>query len=90
MAFNFQASKPFWKQFHRLTPQQQAAALEKFQTFKNDPFAPSLRPHRINRLSALAGRTIYAVDIEGDLRATFYQDGQTIMSVSIGTHDIYK
>jgi hypothetical protein len=90
MPFKFEASKAFWKHFDKLNPQQQAAARDKFQTFKKDPFSPSLRPHKINRLTALLSRTVYAVDIEGDLRVTFYQDGQTIMSVSIGTHDIYK
>jgi len=49
-----------------------------------------LRAHKIHRLSAQYGRTIYAVDIAGDLRATFYVEGETVWSVSIGTHDLYK
>jgi hypothetical protein len=51
---------------------------------------PRLRPHKIHRLSAQFGRTIYAVEIAADLRATFYVEGETVWSVSIGTHDIYK
>ena len=35
-------------------------------------------------------RTIYAVEIEGDLRSTFYLDGEAVVSLIIGTHDIYK
>jgi hypothetical protein len=86
----FKAPKAFWKQFYRLPPEQQAIAREKFKIFRQDPFASSLRAHRIARLSSALGRTVFAVDIEGDLRSTFYLDGDTVMSVSIGTHDIYK
>jgi len=38
----------------------------------------------------LTGGTIYAVEIEGDLRLLFYLDGETVVSLIIGTHDIYK
>ncbi len=34
-------------------------------------------------------RLIYAVEIAGDPRATFYVEGQTVWSLSIGTHGIY-
>ena len=60
-----------------------------FPIFKANPFDPRLRAHKIHRLSAQYGRTIYAVDIAGDLRATFFVEGETVWSVSIGTHDIY-
>jgi hypothetical protein len=33
---------------------------------------------------------VHAVVIEGDLRAAFYIEGDTVVSVAIGTHDIYK
>ena len=58
--------------------------------FKKDPFDARLRTHKIHRLSATYGRTIYAVEIEGDLRSTFYLDGETVISLIIGTHEIYK
>ena len=45
---------------------------------------------KIHKLSALYGTIIYAVDIEGDLRSTFYVDGNWIVTVDIGTHDLYK
>jgi hypothetical protein len=41
-------------------------------------------------LSARFKRTIYSACIDGDLRAVFYQDGRDIVSVDIGTHDIYR
>lgn len=58
--------------------------------FKKDPFDPRLRTHRIHHLSATYGQTIYAVEIEADLRSTFYLDGETVVSLIIGTHDVYK
>jgi hypothetical protein len=57
------------------------------QIFKNDPFDPRLRTHKIHRLSAHYDRTIYPVEIEGELRAVFYPDGD--MVVTLGTHAIY-
>ena len=90
MPLQFKASKAFWKQFDKLSAQQQESAREKYKTFKKDPFDQSLRTHKINRLTALVGKTVYAVVIEGDLRATFYRDGDLIQSISIGTHAIYK
>jgi hypothetical protein len=35
-----------------------------------------------HQVSAYDGRTIYAVDIAGDLRAAFYLEGETVWSVS--------
>ena len=58
--------------------------------FQENPFDPRLRTHKIHKLSALCGRTIYAVDIEGDLRAVFFIKDDCIVTVDIGTHDIYK
>jgi len=49
-----------------------------------------LRTPKIQRLSAPYGRTIYAVEIEGDLRSAFYLDGESAVSLIVGTHDIYK
>ncbi len=90
MNYRFRAAKSFWRSWSKLTPTQQQAARQVFPIFKANPFDPRLRTHKIHRLSAYYGRTIYAVDIAGDLRATFYIEGETVWSVSIGSHDIYK
>ncbi len=58
--------------------------------FKQNPFDPLLRSHKIHNLSARYKVTIYAVEIEGDLRSLFYLDGNTVWSVNIGTHAIYR
>ncbi len=49
-----------------------------------------MRTHKIHHLSAHYGRTIYAVRIEGDLRAIFYLAGNTVVTVDIGSHAIYR
>ena len=90
MKYRFRAARSFWRGWSKLTAIEQKAAREAFVIFKINPFDPRLRAHKIHRLSAHYGRTIYAVDILGDLRAALYLEGDTVWSVSIGTHDIYK
>jgi len=65
-------------------------AREAWQVFKEDPFDSRLGTHKIQSLSAYYGRTIYSVRIGEDLRSTFYVDGNTVVSLTIGTHKIYK
>ena len=90
MNYRFRAAMSFWRSWNRLSEVQQRAARQAFPIFKANPFDPRLRAHKIHRLSAVYGRTIYAMEIAGDLRATFYVEGETVWSVSIGTHDLYK
>ena len=90
MKYRYRATERFWTSFYRLTPAQKESARKAWKVFKEDPFAPQLRTHKILRLSAHYGRTVYAVEIEGDLRSTFYLDGETVVSLIIGTHDVYK
>jgi hypothetical protein len=90
MKYRFRAVERFWTCFYRLSPGDKAAAREAWEIFKENPFDSRLGTHKIKRLSAYYGRTIYAVRIEGDLRSTFYVDGDMVVSLTIGTHDIYK
>jgi hypothetical protein len=46
--------------------------------------------HKIHKLSARYGRTIYSAEIEADLRAVFYVEGDMIVTVDIGSHSIYR
>lgn len=90
MKYRFKPTENFWASFYDLTPRQKESARHAWNIFKQDPFDSRLRPHKIHRLSAHYGRTIYAVDIEDDLRAVFYVEHDWVVSVDIGTHDIYK
>jgi hypothetical protein len=90
MKYRYRAVERFWTSFYRLSPAQKESARQAWNIFKEDPFDLRLRAHKILRLSANYGRTIYAIEIEGDLRLLFYFDGETVVSLIIGTHDIYK
>ncbi len=90
MKYRYRAVERFWTSFYRLSPTQKESTRRAWLIFKIDPFDSRLRAHKIQRLSAQYKRTIYAVDIEGDLRCVFYLDGETVVSLMIGTHDIYK
>ena len=87
---NFRASETFWRNFYELSSSQKESARRAWEIFKQNPFDPRLRTHKIHRLSSLLRRTVYAVEIESDLRVVFYLDGETVRTVDIGTHQIYE
>ncbi|MGD1083783.1 MAG: hypothetical protein ABSA47_03420 [Verrucomicrobiota bacterium] len=89
MKYRFRATEKFWTGFYRLLPPQKQSCRKAWQIFKENPFDSRLRSHKIQRLSARYGRTIYAVPIEGDLRLLFYLEGETVTSLIVGTHAIY-
>jgi hypothetical protein len=88
--YRFLAAPQFWRSYRKLTESQMESARQAWKIFKMDPYDPRLRTHRIHSLSARFGRTIHSVSIEGDLRVVFYQAGADIVSVDIGSHDIYR
>jgi hypothetical protein len=90
MKYGYRAVERFWTSFYRLSPAQKESARKAWKIFKEDPFDPRLRTHKIQRLSAHYHRTVYAVVIEDDLRLTFYVHGETVVSLIMGTHDIYR
>jgi len=73
-----------------LAPAEKRLAATAFKIFKQNPFDPRLRPHKIYKLSAIYGKTVHAVEIADDLRAAFYVEGNVIWSVDIGDHRIYR
>ncbi len=87
---SFKKTARFRKSFSKLTDEQKRKAKQKFAIFKKDPFAPSLNTHPIKRLSAEIGQLVYSVTITADLRSIFVIDDDTILSLDIGTHEIYK
>ena len=90
MSYRYRATAQFWKNFHALTAAQKDLTREKFRIFRENPFDPRLRPHKIQSLSSLFKRTVHAVTIEGDLRVVFYLEGDLVVTFNIGTHDVYK
>ena len=76
-------TKYFIKQFRKLPAQQQNKFYERLELFKLNPYDRRLRNHSL-RGKYLGYRSI---DIAGDLRALYYQDGERIIIFAfIGTH----
>jgi len=88
MKYRYRAVEPFWTQFYRLRSRQKEATRRAWKIFKEDPFDPRLRPHKIHKLSALWD--YHSVEIENNLRVFFYIERDCVVTVDIGTHDIYK
>jgi len=88
--YQFSATPRFWKSFKKLPDNQKKSAKRAWQIFKQDPFDPRLRTHKINSLSSAMKRTVYAVEVEGNLRVVFYIDGDCIVTFNIGSHDVYR
>ena len=86
----YKGSETFWRHFYNLIPSQKASARRAWAIFKNDPFDSRLRTHKIHKLSAAFGQTVFAVELENDLRVIFYIDGSVVRTVDIGSHAIYK
>ena len=89
MSYRYKPTQRFWESFYALPAQQKEAARRAWRVFKENPFDSRLRPHKIHRLSARYRRTIHAVEVEADLRVVFYVEGDVVVTVDIGTHDIY-
>ncbi len=90
MNYRFRTAPSFRRALRKLSTSQKQSAKKTFSIFKQNPFDPRLKPHKIHRLSAEYGVTIHAVSIESDLRVVFYVEGDTVWSVDIGTHSIYR
>ena len=86
----FEATEIFWREFYDLPAAQKQSVREKWEIFQKDPFHPSLKTHKIHRLSALAGHTIWSVVIEYDLRVLFRIDNDVVTTLTVGTHDVYQ
>jgi len=76
-------SKTFEKGFKKLTPSQKNRFYDRLSLFEQDPLSRILRNH------ALKGKWVgyRSIDIAGDLRALYYNDGEKIVIFAfIGSH----
>lgn len=90
MNYRFKATETYWRAFYALPPAQKASVRAAWAIFKIDPFDTRLGTHKIHRLSARYRTNIYSVVIESDLRAVFYLQGDLVVTVDLGTHDLYR
>lgn len=90
MSARYKATEEFWKKFYALPPAQKASVRAAFELFKKDPFDPRLGTHKIHLLSVRAGYAVYSVVIEANLRVLFCRQGESVITLDIGTHDLYR
>jgi len=90
MKYRFNPTQQFWESFYGLSSAQKDSTRKAWKIFREGPFDPRLRAHKIHKLSARYGHTIYAVAIEEHLRVAFYLDGDVVITVDIGSHSIYR
>lgn len=84
MSYKFKSTEIFWECFYNLPSNQKESARRVWKIFKVDPFDSRLRTHKNY------GKTIYAVEVERDLRCVFYIEADVVVTVDIGSHDVYK
>jgi mRNA-degrading endonuclease YafQ of YafQ-DinJ toxin-antitoxin module len=87
---SYTATETFWRNFYALSEEQKESSRAAWAIFKVDPFDPRLRSHKIQALSGRKGRTVYSCVIEADLRVLFCLEGSTVITMDIGTHDVYR
>jgi hypothetical protein len=67
--------------FLKQKPNNNVVPVRRFLFSRKTPFDPRLRTHKIHRLSARYARTIYAAEIEPDLRVVFYIEDDIVVTV---------
>ena len=90
MGHVYKATHKFGRSYYALPQSQQRAAQRSWRIFREDPFAPSLKSHRIASLSRRYQFTVYSARVAADLRVLFCVHGDTVITLDIGTHDIYR
>ena len=80
----------FGRRSKKLKPSQQGSIKAAWRIFKGNPFDQRLRVHKIHRLSAAYGKTVHAVVVEADLRVIFVVEEETVLTLDVGTHEIYR
>jgi mRNA-degrading endonuclease RelE of RelBE toxin-antitoxin system len=88
--YRFGATQRFWEKLEALPARQRESVYRAWKIFRENPFDPRLRSHKIHKLSSQYGRTIYAAVIEGDLRVLFCIEGERVVTLQVGSHDVYR
>jgi hypothetical protein len=84
MKYRFKPTQQFWESFYALSPDQKDSTRWAWKIFKENLFDPRLRVRKVHRISARCGRTIYAAEVEANLRVVFYIEHDIVVTVDIG------
>ena len=82
--FKFDPSKTFKKGLKDLTKNEQRAVAKKLEILKKDPFHPSLRTKKVQRLD-----DVFECSVNMDIRIFWTYNGDNIiLLIDVGHHDI--
>jgi hypothetical protein len=74
----------------RFAPGAKGVGATRLENLPGKSFDPRLGTHKIHHLSAIHKRTVYAVNVDADLRVVFIIENETVWSLEVGTHEIYE
>jgi mRNA-degrading endonuclease YafQ of YafQ-DinJ toxin-antitoxin module len=84
---DFDYRKSFRKDYRKLSTKLREKFSERVDIFTGNKYDPILDNHSVDK--AFPG--CRSIDITGDCRAIFFEDGNTVTFVAIGTHaQLYK
>lgn len=79
--------KNFTKRFKKLPPKIQEQFYKRLDLFIKNKFNPALNNHLVDRVFL----NCHSINITGDYRAIFYDQGDAVIFIIIGTHsDLYS
>jgi hypothetical protein len=90
MKYRFKPAEQFWRSFYSLPSTQKESVRHVWEIFKLNPFDSRLGVHKIQSLSAFYKKTVYSVVIEPNLRVVFMIEADMVITLDVGSHDIYN
>ena len=82
--FKLDPSKSFKKELKNLSKNEQRAVAKKLEILKKDPFHPSLRTKKVQRLT-----DVFECSVNMDIRIFWtYNGDRIILLIDVGHHDI--
>lgn len=80
-------SSNFAKQFKKLSPGLQKKAIEKEAWFRQNPFNPSLRTHKL--IGSMKGIWSFSLDYKHRILFRFIEHNRVLFE-SVGDHSVYR
>ena len=82
--YKLEPTKAFIKSLKKLTGREQSAVATKLKTLAMNPFHPSLRTKKVQRL-----KDVFECSVNMDIRVLWmYSDGKIILLIDVGHHEI--
>jgi len=87
--YKLDISKKFAKSLRKFTKTENRNIHAKLQILAKDPFYPSLRTKKVQRLKGVFESDVFESSVNMDIRIFWmHQDGRIILLIDVGHHDI--